>query len=192
MHHQPRGYSGPLSRHMLSYYSVISTLQASLRDLVEMSVATMFLEGYVERDRDDWMDLSLGYCLSLALLVFSFWPVAVYLSMMSILARWESRLWHTSMSYLTARTLRWRVPGKRWRPSVRHGSNIVIYAPVWVTLSSYGTRYVEFQQLSTLTELTDLILGLQSSEGGWKWDQGWQYVGWGGPVVISAQIRYGE
>lgn len=57
---------------MLSYYSVISTLQAGLRDLVEMSVATMFLEGYVERDRDDWMDLSLGYCLSLALLVFSF------------------------------------------------------------------------------------------------------------------------
>lgn len=71
MHHQPRGYSGPLSRHMLSYYSVISTLQASLRDLVEMSVATMFLEGYIERVRDDWMDLSLGYGLSQALLVFS-------------------------------------------------------------------------------------------------------------------------
>ena len=64
IHHQPRGYSGPLSRHLLSYYSVISTLQASLRDLVEMSIATMFLEGYVERDRDDWMDLSLGYSRS--------------------------------------------------------------------------------------------------------------------------------
>ncbi len=64
IHHQPRGYSGPLSRHLLSYHSVISTLQASLRDLVEMSIATMFLEGYVERDRDDWMDLSLGYDLS--------------------------------------------------------------------------------------------------------------------------------
>ena len=60
IHHQPRGYSGPLSRHLLSYYSVISTLQASLRDLVEMSIATMFLEGYVERDRNDWMDLALG------------------------------------------------------------------------------------------------------------------------------------
>ena len=46
---------------MLSYYSVISALQASLRDLAEMSIATMFLEGYVERDRDDWMDLSLRY-----------------------------------------------------------------------------------------------------------------------------------
>ena len=59
--HQPIGYSGPLSQHLLSYYSVISTLQASLRDLVEMSLATMFLEGYVTRDRDDWMGLSLGY-----------------------------------------------------------------------------------------------------------------------------------
>ena len=65
IHHQPRGYSGPLSRHMLSYYSVISTMQASLRDLVEMSVGTMFLEGYVDRERDDWMDLSVGYLFSL-------------------------------------------------------------------------------------------------------------------------------
>ena len=70
IHHHPRGYSGPLSRHLLSYYSVISTVQASLRDLVEMSLATMFLEGYVVRDRDDWMDLSLGYGLPRALLWF--------------------------------------------------------------------------------------------------------------------------
>ncbi len=69
IHHLPRGYSGPLSRHLLSYYSVISTLQASLRDLVEMSIATMFLEGHIERDRDDWMDLSLGYGPHWALLL---------------------------------------------------------------------------------------------------------------------------
>ena len=68
IHHQPRGYSGPLSRHLLSYYSVISTLHDSLRDLLEMSIVTMFLEGYVERDRDDWVDLSLGYVLSHVLL----------------------------------------------------------------------------------------------------------------------------
>lgn len=61
LRHQPRGYSGPLSRHLLSYNSVISSLHASLRDLLEMSLVTMFLEGHVNRERDDWMDLSLGY-----------------------------------------------------------------------------------------------------------------------------------
>lgn len=61
LHHQPKGYSGPLSRHLLSYNSIVSSLQASLRDLVEMSLATMFLEGHVDRERSDWMDLSLGY-----------------------------------------------------------------------------------------------------------------------------------
>ncbi|KAL9612503.1 MAG: hypothetical protein Q9167_002888 [Letrouitia subvulpina] len=57
--HQSRGYSGPLSRHMLAYYSIVSVLQAHLRDLVEMSLVTMFLEGLVDREREDWMEISL-------------------------------------------------------------------------------------------------------------------------------------
>lgn len=59
--HPPRGYSGPLSRHLLAYHAVIAAVQAALRDLVEMSAVTMFLEGYAERDRDDWMDIALTY-----------------------------------------------------------------------------------------------------------------------------------
>lgn len=61
LRHQPRGYSGPLSRHLLSYHSIISSLHATLRDLIEMSLATMFLEGDADRERSDWMDLSLWY-----------------------------------------------------------------------------------------------------------------------------------
>ena len=63
LRHQPKGYSGPLSRHLLAYHSITSTVQASLRDLIEMSLATMFLEGAVDRDREDWMKLSLGYAI---------------------------------------------------------------------------------------------------------------------------------
>lgn len=59
--HQPRGYSGPLSRHLLAYHAIIASVQAALRDLVEMSVVTMFLEGYAARDRDDWMEIALTY-----------------------------------------------------------------------------------------------------------------------------------
>lgn len=63
LRHQPKGYSGPLSRHLLGYHSVISALRASLRDLVDISLATMFLDGNADRDRNDWMDLALGCAL---------------------------------------------------------------------------------------------------------------------------------
>ena len=59
--HSPTTYSGTLSRHLLAYQSMISNVQASLRDLIEMILVAMFLEGSIDRDRDDWMNLSLGY-----------------------------------------------------------------------------------------------------------------------------------
>lgn len=65
--HNPKGWSGPLSRHLLAYQSIISSLHGSLRDLLEMILAAMFLEGMVDRDRDDWTDITLGYvgsCIS--------------------------------------------------------------------------------------------------------------------------------
>ena len=63
LRHQPKGYSGPLSRHLLAYHSMVSTVQISLRDLIEMNLATIFLEGAVDRNRGDWMGLSLGYVM---------------------------------------------------------------------------------------------------------------------------------
>ena len=46
---------------MLAYQSIVSNVHGSLRDLLEMIVAAMFLEGLVDRDRNDWVDISLGY-----------------------------------------------------------------------------------------------------------------------------------
>ena len=60
LQHQRQGYRGPLSRHLLAYHSIISALQNTLRDLLEISLATMFLKGHVYRNRNDWMDLALG------------------------------------------------------------------------------------------------------------------------------------
>ncbi|KAL8655164.1 MAG: hypothetical protein Q9226_003157 [Calogaya cf. arnoldii] len=57
--HQPRGYSGPLSRHILAYHSMVSAIQASMRDMLEICLVTMFLEGGANRDRGDWMDMAL-------------------------------------------------------------------------------------------------------------------------------------
>ena len=46
---------------MLAYHSITSALHSTLRDSLEISLATMFLKGHVDRDRDDWMDLALRY-----------------------------------------------------------------------------------------------------------------------------------
>lgn len=61
IHHQQAGYSGPLSRHLLAYHCMISSVHACDRDLLEMTVTAMFLEGSVDRDRDDWTELGLRY-----------------------------------------------------------------------------------------------------------------------------------
>ena len=58
--HNAKRWSGPLSKHLLAYQSIISSVHESLRDLMEMILAAMFLEGLVERDRNDWTDISLG------------------------------------------------------------------------------------------------------------------------------------
>lgn len=63
--HQPKPYSGPLSKHLLAFQAIISAVRTTLRDLLEMILAAMFLEGSVDRKRQDWMDLSLGYALRL-------------------------------------------------------------------------------------------------------------------------------
>ncbi len=59
--HQQKAYSGGLSRHLLAYQSIISSVHATLRDLMEMILVSMFLEGLVDRERDDWVEISLGY-----------------------------------------------------------------------------------------------------------------------------------
>ena len=59
LRHQATGYCGPLSRHFLAYQGLTSTVQASLRDLIEVCLTTVFISGNVVRDRNDWMDISL-------------------------------------------------------------------------------------------------------------------------------------
>lgn len=59
LHHKAKGYSGPLSRALLAYHSIISSLQGGLRDLLEMILLATLLEGGIERERQDWMELSI-------------------------------------------------------------------------------------------------------------------------------------
>ena len=58
MLHLAKGYSGPLSRHLLAYHALITEIRLSLRDLLEMNLAVMFLEADVERIREDLLDIA--------------------------------------------------------------------------------------------------------------------------------------
>lgn len=55
--HDAVGYVGPLDRQLLSFAWMITAVRTSLRDLIESVLASMFLNGDVDRNRDDWLAL---------------------------------------------------------------------------------------------------------------------------------------
>jgi hypothetical protein len=60
LRHKSIGYSGPLSKDLLAYHSVINVVRSTERDLVEAAAATMFMSSHAERkDRKDWAHLGL-------------------------------------------------------------------------------------------------------------------------------------
>lgn len=59
LRHRAIGFTGPLSRHLLGYHSIISAVSSSLRDLAEVSLTTLLLNGDAERDRSDYTDLGI-------------------------------------------------------------------------------------------------------------------------------------
>ena len=50
LHHKPVGYVGPLSRHLHGYTSLVNVVRSSLRDLLEVTMTTLLLNGDADRD----------------------------------------------------------------------------------------------------------------------------------------------
>lgn len=61
LQHKPIGYSGPLSRQLLCYRSLIAEVRSALRNLIEVVLAGLLLSGDAERDRKDWAELGIKY-----------------------------------------------------------------------------------------------------------------------------------
>jgi hypothetical protein len=61
--HKSIGYSGPLSRQLLSFRSLVCAVRSSLRDLIEVVLASLLLNGEADRDRSDWTELGLRQVL---------------------------------------------------------------------------------------------------------------------------------
>ncbi|RDW62993.1 MKT1 family protein [Aspergillus mulundensis] len=59
LRHKNIGYSGPLSRQLLSYRSLITEVRATLRNLIEISLVSLLLSGDANRDRNDWTELAI-------------------------------------------------------------------------------------------------------------------------------------
>lgn len=72
LQHKAIGYSGPLSRQLLCYRSLVSEVRSALRNLVEVVLASMLLSGEADRERKDWPELGIKYVLSWIALWFSF------------------------------------------------------------------------------------------------------------------------
>jgi hypothetical protein len=58
LRHQANGYTGPLSKNLLVYHSLITEIRAADRDLVEAILASMFMYAQAKRERDDGWELS--------------------------------------------------------------------------------------------------------------------------------------
>lgn len=61
LQHKPIGYSGPLSRQLLCYRSLISEVRSALRNLIEVVLAGLLLSGDADRERNDWTELGIKY-----------------------------------------------------------------------------------------------------------------------------------
>lgn len=61
LRHQANGYTGPLSKNLLAFRSLVSEVRSANRDLVEALLAYMFMYAQAKRNRDDGWELSHQY-----------------------------------------------------------------------------------------------------------------------------------
>jgi hypothetical protein len=65
LRHQANGYTGPLSKNLLAFRSLVSEVRSADRDLVEAILASMFMYAQAKRTRQDSWELSHEYVFGL-------------------------------------------------------------------------------------------------------------------------------
>lgn len=85
LQHKSIGYSGPLSRQLLCYRSLISEVRSALRNLIEVVLAGLLLSGDADRDRNDWTEMAIKYVpMRLSMLKFCANPVFLGFPLLTI------------------------------------------------------------------------------------------------------------
>ncbi len=59
LRHNAIGFTGPLSKHLLGYNSMIAAVRRNLRDVLEMSLVTLLLNGDADREKVDLTAIGL-------------------------------------------------------------------------------------------------------------------------------------
>lgn len=67
LRHQANGYTGPLSKNLLAFRSLVSEVRSADRDLLEAILASMFMYAQAKRNRDDSWELSHQYVTELCI-----------------------------------------------------------------------------------------------------------------------------
>lgn len=57
LRHESNGYTGPLSKNLLAFHSLVSEVRETDRDLIEAIIASMLLHSQSKRDRDDYLTI---------------------------------------------------------------------------------------------------------------------------------------
>lgn len=63
LRHEANGYTGPLSKNLLSFRSLVSEVRSAEGDLTEALIASMFMYAQAKRDRDDGWQIRHRYGL---------------------------------------------------------------------------------------------------------------------------------
>lgn len=58
LRHEENGYTGPLSKNLLAFFSQVAAVREANRDLVEATIISMFIWAQCERNRDDEVEIS--------------------------------------------------------------------------------------------------------------------------------------
>lgn len=58
LRHEANGYTGPLSKNLLTFRSLSSAVREADRDLIEAIIATMFMHAQANREREDYLEIS--------------------------------------------------------------------------------------------------------------------------------------
>lgn len=103
LRHGSLGYTGPLNRSLLAFRSLSTTVREADRDLIEAIVASMFMFGQSQRERDDQLEISQRYTptfdfsLPIVRVCHILTSLVACHSLGSPILPWESPCEHSSM-----------------------------------------------------------------------------------------------
>jgi hypothetical protein len=181
LRHNAIGYTGPLSKNLLAFHSLIKAVRETDRDLVEAITASMFLNGQVSRERSDFGEIGRRYvALHSGCDRHADFFLAYHSQTMSILG-WVLPSRHTWMISFDL-----RLPRRQGKPTSQttSASTYLTASTLWRTWTSLSNSSMPFMRVSRdsikrflrLTERAGIVpsnTSIREGNGCREWEKGW-------------------